>query len=210
MQAHECTATCLPRTQGVKIQTLRAISAEYRVDLLQFFCRQGNVHQAGGRSMHQLPAGPYDVGCHEQRNGRIEPEPATPPDQTDAPDDPDGSPHVGHQVMCVSFQSDGILDATDAHQDAGGREVDDRGGYRNQQADADGVERLRMQEAIDGGEADAAGRQQNQEAFKGAGEVLGLAMTMRMIVIGRLSGQCQHPKSHHRPGQVDERFDSVR
>ena len=73
-----------------------------------------------------------------------------------------------------------------------------------------GFERLRIHQALDGGIADADRCQQDQETLESAGEILGLAMSVGVIVVRRKCRQRQHPQGHQRPREIHEGLDGVR
>jgi len=111
--------------------------------------------------------------------------------------------------MCVGLQRDGFVFAADAHEDARGGKVDDRRGHRYPETDPDRLERLRIEQPLEGSIRDADCGKENEKALECTGEIFRLAVPVRMIIVGRLGSQRQHGKRHHRACQVDEGLERV-
>ena len=57
--------------------------------------------------------------------------------------------------------------------------------------------------------SDAHGGQQNERALDAAGEVLGLAVAVGVVLIRRAGGDRQHGQGHDAADEVDDRLDGV-
>jgi hypothetical protein len=78
------------------------------------------------------------------------------------------------------------------------------------QPQAEGLHRLRVQQALQRGQRDAHGGAEDQQALETAAEVLGLVVAIGMFLVGRCGGEQHHGQREQRPGQVDERLERVR
>jgi hypothetical protein len=83
-------------------------------------------------------------------------------------------------------------------------EVEQRRDDRDGQAEPDLLDWLRVQQAVHGGHGDAQCRDDDQRALRACREVLGLAVTVRMVLVGRPCGDGEHGESHQGTGQVDQ------
>ena len=126
-----------------------------------------------------------------------------------ASDDADGGPDVGEQVLGIGFKSNGVALAPHPQQQQGHDEVHQRGQHRNRQAQADLFERFGSDEAANCRVSDAHGGQQNERALDAAGEVLGLAVAVGVVLIRGPGGDGQHGQGHDAADEVDERLNGV-
>ncbi|MNC85796.1 hypothetical protein D3C83_14100 [compost metagenome] len=112
-------------------------------------------------------------------------------------------------MVRVRFQRDGFVAAPGFEQAARDHVIDERGGGRDDQPGTDMVERLRPDQALDSGERDDACCDQNQRAFQPAGEVLGLAVAIGVLVVGRQRGDGQHGEHGRGPQQIHGALERV-
>jgi hypothetical protein len=66
-----------------------------------------------------------------------------------------------------------------------------------------------MQQSIDCRHTDTDRRDDDERAFDAAGEVLRLAVSVRVLVVGGARGDGEHRERHHGADQVDQRFHGV-
>ena len=156
------------------------------------FCAGGTVHQPLAGTVNQPPAFAQDVERHQNRNQRVQPEPARQHDQADAYDHADGGVHIGAQMLAVGFQRDGMVHFGRFEQYPGHGGIDGRAAYGKQQPPADLLQGLRMKQAIDGNPQNAQGGDKNQQPFKAGREIFGLVVAVWMVGIGRALGDDDH------------------
>src|SRR3546814_20760557 len=85
-----------------------------------------------------------------------------------------GGPHIGQEVLAVSEQRDRSVRPSCPDEGNADREVEHRRTSRQHEAETHLFERRRVQQALDRGPHDGRGGDEDQGAFHGRGEVLGL------------------------------------
>ena len=167
------------------------------------------VHQAVGRARDQASALAHDVQRHRDGNDRVQPAPACGLDGQQPHQHTGRGGNVGEEVARISVQRDrsGLLGL--ARHRPGQGPVEDRAEHRQQQAEVQILQRLRVQYASHGGPDDGHRGGKDQHAFETTGKVLGLVMTIGMVLIGRPRCHRDHGQRKHGPGQVDQRLHRV-
>ncbi len=96
-----------------------------------------------------------------------------------------------------------------AEKHARSREVDRRRDDGHGEPDPDVLQRLLVQQALDGRGGDRGGGDNDQRAFEPAREIFGLAVTVRMAFIGRLRRNVQRHQCCECRDEVDDRFERI-
>src|SRR5699024_4608745 len=91
---------------------------------------------AQGR-LQQLVACPQNSNANQQSDSGIQPQPAGQGDGDDADEDADGGPDIGEQMVPIGIKRSGTVPLAGFHQCHADAKVNNRGGNRQEQADAD-------------------------------------------------------------------------
>jgi hypothetical protein len=113
-------------------------------------------------------------------------------------------------VLAVGLQRDRAVPAAGADKPQSNGKVDERGADGDRQPDTDVGQRPRIDQPVCGGDADRDRRQNDQPSFDSSREVLGLRMTIRVLLVGRLGRPLQRTQGDYRCHQVHERLGGVR
>ena len=170
---------------------------------------QRRVEESQERAADQLVAGAEDLQRHRDADDGVEPVPAAQHRRGDAHDDAERGPDVGHQVMAVGLEGDGLVAPARGQEHAGDAEVDQRGHAGDGEPQAGLLDRLGVEEAPPGRGGDGGRREQDEAALEGAGEVLGLAVPVGVLLVCRPGRDRQGEEGHQRGGQVDQRLEGV-
>jgi 8-oxo-dGTP pyrophosphatase MutT (NUDIX family) len=131
-------------------------------------------------------------------------------DEQDADNDPDGGPDVGEEVLAVGLERHRSVGTPGAHEQDADRTVHQRRHDRDREPEPHALDGLRVNEPVDRADDDDRGRREDHEAFEAGGEVLGLAVAVVVVRIGRARRDVQGDERHHRGDQVHERLGRVR
>ena len=104
--------------------------------------------------LSEIEAGPDDFRGDGERDHGVEPRPAGHGDRADAREHAGGRPDVGHQVVAVGFERDRVVPPARREQHARDAEIDERSDDRQSEPDAELIERARMDQPLDRGDAD--------------------------------------------------------
>jgi hypothetical protein len=115
-----------------------------------------------------------------------------------------------HQVMRIGLQGDRVAFLADVQQDAGHDKVDGRGHHRHPEPDAGLRQGPRRDDPQHGRHADADRRQQDEDPFDAAGEILGFAVPELMLFVRGTRRDDQHGQGHQRGHQVDQGLHRIR
>jgi predicted transcriptional regulator of viral defense system len=110
----------------------------------------------------------------------------------------------------VRLQCDRPVAFTGLDQDARNTQVDKRRYCGHSQTKAQLLNRLRIDQAWDGSESDAAGCNQDHAAFKAAREKLDFRVSVTEFVIGRPGSNRERYQCNNGCHKVDEGFDRIR
>jgi hypothetical protein len=112
-------------------------------------------------------------------------------------------------MLGVGLEGDGLVSLPHSEEHPGDREVDHRGQRVGQEAERGILDRLRLDEAADGGDHDADGGRYDQQPFEAAGEVFGLGVAVGVLLVGRARRHPEGVERHQRGHQVGERLQRV-
>jgi hypothetical protein len=156
-----------------------------------------------------MSAGPDDVEPDRDRDHRVEPVQAGEQHQAQTRQHAERRPHVGHQVLAVGLQHDRAVLAAVVQQHARRDEVHRRRRQPDQCAEFQVAQRLGAEEPADGVSGGAEPREDDEDPFEAAGEVLDLLVTERVAAVGRSRRVPQRDVGGDRRRQVHETFERV-
>ena len=207
-------ASGLARLQAVELQLPRRITAhevtEHAEHASSLLLGQRMIEQSAAGVAHEDESGPQDVDADGQGHDRIQGQPAGHRHERDADDHADGGVDVGHEVLAVSDEGHGPMASALAQDDQADDRVDHGRTERDGEADAEVLQRLRIQESVDGGVHDESRGHEDHHALGTCGEVLRLAVAEVMALICRLRCGGDRDESQHGCHKVDDRFQRVR
>ena len=109
----------------------------------------------------------------------------------------------------VSFQGDRAVDPGGAAQAQRHSEVDERGEHGDDEADADRLDRPRVQEPVARGVADRASREENEATLRAAGKILRLLVAVGVLLVRLARRHGEGDQRDDRRHEVDDRFQGV-
>ena len=167
------------------------------------------VEQAEQRAPDQLVAGAEDLQRDRDTHDGVEPVPAAQHRGGDANDDAERSPDVGHEVMAVGLEGDGLMAPARGQEHAGDAEVDQRGHAGDGEPQPGLLDGLGVEQAPPGRGGDGGCREQDEATLERAGEVLGLAVPVGVLLVRRPGRDRQGKEGHQRGGEVDQRLEGI-
>ena len=121
-----------------------------------------------------------------------------------AQDDYGRAPDIGAEVERVGLESLAVKFFRRPVEHAGTGDVDpDRGGHDRKRPDIHFDSQRMKQETVGGFVNDPPAGKKKQESFKEAGEIFHLAVTIKMILIRRLSGKSDGQEGHHGSHEIE-------
>ena len=111
--------------------------------------------------------------------------------------------------MAVGLEGDGLVAAAGPEEDPGDAEVDQRGHDGDAEPELHPLDRLRGEEAPTEAWQDAGRREHDEGALEAAGEVLGLAVPVAVVLVFGAGGGRQGEERHEGRGEVDQRLERV-
>ena len=210
MEVGETARAGFPRPQCVIVHAGFQIGFDDRPHVLLFRDRQSVIHQSVKRAPHQVEAGPNNVAGGEQADQRVEDADPGEPDDPQPDEHGRRRPDIGHQVLAVGFEHDGLGFPTDSQQDLGNREVDGRRCQPDGEANVQVLRQFRRKELADGVPSDTAGRGQDQRSFQATGEKLDFLVAVGVRPVHGLGGVPQREQRGDGRQQIDDGFGGVR
>mmetsp|Transcript_20377 Transcript_20377/g.78064 ORF Transcript_20377/g.78064 Transcript_20377/m.78064 type:complete len:317 (-) Transcript_20377:785-1735(-) len=171
---------------------------------------QGLVHQGVRGLVQQMHALAQHVERHQHRQQRVQPLPAGRHHTQQADDDAGRGPDVGDQVAGIALQRHRTRLAGLAQHREGQGPIQRRADDGEPDAQADGLQRLRVPPMLVGAPKDAEAGGNDQDALEAAGEVLRLVVAVGVLGIRRLGRERDHRQCEHGACKVDQRLQRIR
>ena len=113
-------------------------------------------------------------------------------------------PNIGQQMIRIRLKCDRIMLARRPQEQQCHAEIHDRGHHGDRQADADRLQGPGRDQPPHRRHPNAHCRNQDQRAFDSAGEILRLAVTVGVLLVGGPGGHGQHRQGHQAAGKVHQ------
>ena len=159
--------------------------------------------------MDQAGAGVQDIRRHQVGDGAVQPVPAGELDADEADHDPDGGEDVGEDVLAVGHQDDGAGAFAHHHQGQAQDEIDHRRTQHQEDTAGQPGNSLGVEEPGPGLIEDSQGRQDDEGPFEAGGEILHLAVAVRVIRVGAAGREDDAPQGEGRGHHVDDGLQGV-
>src|SRR5262245_55622756 len=102
----------LPRTQSMEIYSIFAIFVHYGLNRLLIIFRQGRIHESSHGTADQSNSRPNDIDGDYNSDQWIKNLPTREARNRNTANYTHRSPHIGHKMMRICFQSDGLTSLT--------------------------------------------------------------------------------------------------
>ena len=169
----------------------------------------GLVHQAVTGIAQQLETSDQDVYGHRQRDNRVEPPQASNPHQSHTRQNTGGGPHIGHKMLAVGGQRQGVMLAPGPKQNQRHRTTNHRGNHGHDEAQADLLNRLRVHQTLDRDINNRRRRHEDHGTFQPGREVLCLGMAELMVAVRGPRDNLEHNNCDNCRNQIDNRLRRV-
>ena len=124
MDSNKVARSSPARTQGVILHTLGLVRVQDSMNFPELFWWNRPIEQPARRSRQQAVSSEHNVGCHQQRNDRIQSLVTGDPHQGDAYQNPSSGPYIGHQVFAIRFQGNRVMLPTSSQENQRHTQVD--------------------------------------------------------------------------------------